>query len=118
MKSIQVNQFIVYLSLVIGGLGLIISWIAFTNYILEYGPDLLGFWNTALTSTGQSGLTYDLIACGAILTFWTLASCDELGWRKVIAICLMTWILGVCGGLALWTLWYHPSKIINKTRHG
>ena len=57
----------ILLNVLIGGLGLLASWVAFTKYALEFGPDLVGFWSTALTSTGHSGLTYDLVACGAML---------------------------------------------------
>ena len=93
-------------TLFLGVAGLIISWVAFGEYALEEGPDIVGFWSNALTQLGLKGLTYDLVACGAILSIWALGDIKRLGASRVAAICLTTWILGVCGGLALWALWF------------
>ena len=98
------------LTVITGTLGLIISWAAFTEYALQSGPDLLSFWSDALTRLGLKGLTYDLIACGAILSVWAIGAHKRIGWLKVASICLTTWFLGVCGGLALWALW-RPSSL-------
>ena len=95
-----------------GMAGLIISWVAFGEYALKEGPDIVSFWRKALTQPGLRGLAYDLIACGAILSIWALNDIKRLGASRVAAICLTTWILGVCGGLALWALWFpEPARV-------
>ena len=62
--------------------------------VWEEGPDIVGFWSNALTQLGLKGLTYDLVACGAILGIWALGDIKRLGASRVAAICLTTWILG------------------------
>ena len=110
MQNSESSAGVRMLTVIIGTLGLIISWIAFIDYTLHAGPDLLSFWTDALTRLGLRGLTYDLIACGAVLSVWAIGAHKRIGWLKVASICLTTWFLGVCGGLALWALW-RPSSL-------
>jgi len=109
LQSSQPSASVRNLTILTGTLGLIVSWVAFTEYALHSGPDLLAFWSEALTQLGLKGLTYDLIACGAILSVWAIGAHKRIGWLKVTSICLTTWFLGVCGGLALWALWRPKS---------
>lgn len=110
MEHARKDRLILLVTLALGVLGLLISWIAFAEYAVKHGPDLSTFWFDALTTFGLKGLTYDLIASGAIVTVWALAHYHSLGITRVAAICLTTWVLGVCGGLALWAL-FRPTSI-------
>lgn len=110
MFSSELHPSIRPITVFLGLAGLIISWVAFGEYALESGPDFVGFWSNALTELGLKGLTYDLVACGAILSVWALGDIKRLGMKRVAAICLTTWILGVCGGLALWVIWYQDQR--------
>ena len=78
----------------LGGAGLIISWVAFWGVCPKEGPDIGGFGSNALTQLGLKGLTYDLVACGAIPSTRTLSDLKRLGASRVAAICLTTWIRG------------------------
>lgn len=82
-----------------GAVGLIVSWFLFSQFVAEHGLDF-GLFISSTSSGDAAGLVWDLVACGWILTAMTMARRAVLGTGGVIAVLLLTWILGVCVGLA------------------
>ncbi len=97
--------------IVLGGLGMLVSWAFFADWIMTHGSDFLGFWTLALTQEGIAGMTWDLVASGAMVTVLVWHHRQTLGWSGTIAVCLSTWFIGVCVGLAvLYALLARASK--------
>ena len=91
--------------------GLVVSWCFFASWGLEHGPDLVGFWTSALWGNSASGLVWDLVASGGVLTVVTLHHAPRLGRRRVGLILAGTWILGVCVGLGMFLLMGRPVDV-------
>ena len=63
-------------------------------------------WSTALTANQPgTGLTWDLVFSGLIVTVLAVARGRELGTTRVAAVIGLTWTLGVCVGLGAWVWW-------------
>lgn len=92
----------------LGVAGLVISWTFFAAWFAEHGLAVGRFWTLALWSGDSAGLVWDLVATGAIVTVLALRWRRALGKKGLAAVLLTTWILGVCGGLALLVVLARP----------
>jgi hypothetical protein len=97
-------------ALVFGGIGLVVSWAFFGQWIATNGPDAVLFWSKALWSGSAAGLVWDLAASGAIVTAVAVHRRAQLGTRGLVAVLLGTWVLGVCVGLAALWFFQRPQR--------
>lgn len=93
-----------HLILAFGVLGLVVSWAVFIAWGFDAGftpSAFVKFWQLAFTEAGISGLTWDLIASGLILSALTVHRRHVIGGGGVALVLSLTWTLGVCVGLAV-----------------
>lgn len=89
--------------------GLAVSWFFFGMWFAEHGLDLARFWTVALYSGESAGMVWDLVASGALVSVVALHRRAALGAGRVAAVLMTTFLLGVCGGLALLLLFERPA---------
>ncbi len=90
--------------------GLAVSWFFFGMWFAEHGLDFGRFWTVALYSGESAGLVWDLVASGALVSVIALYRRATLGAGRVAAVLVTTFVLGVCGGLALLLLFERPTQ--------
>jgi hypothetical protein len=94
----------------LGVAGLVVSWLFFARWIGAHGLDAGRFWSQALWSGESAGLVWDLVASAGIVTALSIRWRRALGGAGIVAVLLTTWILGVCGGLALLVVLAKPRS--------
>lgn len=94
-------------------LGFLVSWAFFAWWFGEQGwtpAAFVEFWRVALTTNQPgTGLTWDLVFSGLIVTCLLAQRARALGPARAAAVVLATWSLGVCVGLGL-LVWWLPRE--------
>ena len=91
--------------------GFVSSWVLFC-LAFAGGLSFFEFWRQALWAGGTAGLTWDLIACGLMVSWLAWGSRATLGRARLAVVIGSTWSLGVCVGFGFlaWFLWRAGSS--------
>jgi len=87
--------------IVLGVLGLLVSWASFVDVLVLDGLGFIEFWRSALVTGETAGLTWDLVASALICTALAVQRRASLGPRRLALVLAATWVLGVCVGLVV-----------------
>jgi hypothetical protein len=97
------------LALALGVVGVVVSWSQFVPYLNANAWSFVAFWTDAFTTSGINGLTIDLFAAASALFVMVWHDRARLGVAKIVALVVVTVVLGVCLGLPLWLYWRDPE---------
>ena len=93
----------------LGLAGLVISWAFFYKFMRANGLAFEYFWEEALWTGDSTGLVWDLLATGGIVTVMALYRRRTLGALRLAIVLACTLVLGVCVGLAALCAFLHAT---------